>query len=98
MRDERDPRRDEDRPDWTGVALLSTIGLTLALSVGIGIGLGLLVDRWLHTKGLAVMIGAVLGIAAGFREMVSVIRRATRLEEKKRRAEGDDSGSKSDEA
>ena len=84
---ENKPKRDVDRPDWSAVALLSTIGLTLALSVGIGIGLGLLVDGWLKTKGLAVMIGAVLGIAAGFREMVTVVRRANRREEERRRRE-----------
>jgi ATP synthase protein I len=86
MTGERKPEKDDaDRPDWSAVALLSTIGLTLALSVGIGIGLGLVIDGWLKTKGLAVIIGAILGVAAGFREMVTVVRRANRRELERRR-------------
>ena len=90
MSQHKDPLNDPDRPDWSGIALLSTIGITLALSVGIGIGLGVLADKWLHTKGLAVMIGAVIGIAAGFREMIQTVRKASRREEEKSRENGPD--------
>lgn len=68
--------------------MLSTVGLTLALSIGIGIGAGVLVDRWLKTNGIAVVIGALLGVAAGFREMVSVVKKANREEEKRSRRKG----------
>lgn len=89
MSEGRDPRADRDRPDWSALAMLSTVGLTLALSIGIGIGLGVLIDRWLHTKGIAVIIGALLGVTAGFRELISVVRRANREEEARNRRDGD---------
>ena len=65
--------------------MLSTVGLTLAISIGVGIGLGLLVDRWLHTKGIAVIIGALLGIAAGFKELIRAVVAANRDEEGSRK-------------
>jgi F0F1-type ATP synthase assembly protein I len=64
------------------VALLSGIGLTLALSVGVGIGLGLLVDHYFHTRNWGVIIGAVVGVAAGFQQMIKTVIQANEEQER----------------
>ncbi|MBM3460321.1 MAG: AtpZ/AtpI family protein [Armatimonadetes bacterium] len=62
-------------------ALLSGIGLTLAIAVGIGVGLGYLADQWWKTNGVAVIVGAIVGIIAGFKQMLRIVQDAMRLEE-----------------
>lgn len=64
------------------VAMLSGIGLTLALSVGVGIGLGLLVDHYFHTKNWGVIIGAVIGVTAGFQQMIKTVIQANAEQER----------------
>jgi len=74
---------EEDRGRlWRSSALLSTVGLTLALSIGLGVGLGVLADRHWKTDGKAVVIGSLLGIAAGFRELFRALAQAARDETK----------------
>ncbi len=63
-------------------ALLSGIGLTLALSVGVGIGLGLLVDHFFKTRNWGVIIGAVVGVAAGFKQLIQTVIRANEEQER----------------
>ncbi len=72
-------RRAETLEKWGPVALLGTVGLTLGLSVAIGAGLGLLADRWLKTNGIAVIIGAVLGSIAGFRQLFKTVSQALKI-------------------
>ena len=70
--------------------MLSTIGLTLAISIGIGVGLGVLADCHFYSRGIGVIIGVLLGIGAGFQQLIRVVIRANREEEEtdaaKRRA------------
>jgi F0F1-type ATP synthase assembly protein I len=61
-------------------AMLATVGLTLALSVGVGIGLGLLLDHLFKTNWL-VIVGALFGIAAGFKQLIQAVIRANREQE-----------------
>lgn len=75
MRPESDEQR---RQAWLNAAQLSTVGLTLALSIGVGVGLGVLADRHWKTEGKAVVIGTLLGIAAGFRELFRAVLKAAR--------------------
>ena len=70
-------------------ARLSTAGLTLAFAVAIGAGLGMLADRWLKS-GWMVIIGALLGVVAGFRELFRAVAQASADQERldaERRAE-----------
>ena len=76
---------DGPKKDWSGLrtaAGLATIGLTLALSVGIGIGFGLLLDNWLKTNGLLVIAGSILGIVAGFKQLIQAVMRAGREQDR----------------
>jgi ATP synthase protein I len=61
---------------WRVAAQLSSVGLTLALSIGVGIGLGLLLDRWFNTGGILVIIFTIVGVAAGFKQLIQTVIRA----------------------
>ncbi len=61
MADDQSPRRDEAQGANTGWAAL---GYLLAGMAVWGCA-GWLVDRWLHTSGVATAIGVVLGTAGG---------------------------------
>jgi F0F1-type ATP synthase assembly protein I len=77
-KDDRESKLSELRSS----AALSTVGLTLALSIGVGIGGGLLLDRLFKTNWI-VMVGAVLGIVAGFKQLFEAASRMNREEEKR---------------
>lgn len=82
---EAERQRGEERSGWRMVAQLSTVGLTLALAVGIGIGLGWWLDQRFKTNGILVIVGALIGIGAGFRELIRGVIRAGREQEEKDR-------------
>ncbi len=71
MRDNRRDRFDSLRQ----VGLLTTIPFLLLASPVIGYLIGKLLDRWLHTKFLT-WVFLALGMAAGVREVVRVVRQA----------------------
>lgn len=60
---------------WRAAAMLSTLGIAMALSVFVGFGLGYALDHWLGTSPWLAVVGALLGVAAGFRETYHIIRR-----------------------
>jgi F0F1-type ATP synthase assembly protein I len=76
------PEREDRGREMRQTAMLSTVGLTLALSIGIGIGLGVLADRYWKTNGVAVVIGTLVGIAAGFRELLRAVLKSARDQER----------------
>ena len=49
---------------------LSTLGITIAFCIFLGLGLGLLLKKYLGWGDGAVIAGIVLGVGAGFTEMV----------------------------
>lgn len=49
------------------------IGLEMLVSVLIGAGGGYLLDRYLHTRPWLMIVGFVLGAAAGFRTLFRLI-------------------------
>lgn len=55
---------------WTKAGIASSIGLMLVVSTVIGYGLGLLLQRIFHAGDWIVFVGLLLGIAAGFVEMI----------------------------
>jgi F0F1-type ATP synthase assembly protein I len=67
----------------------SMIGFTLVLATVIGFGFGLLLDRLFHTGfdndwqvGWFTLLFTILGIIAGFREMVRTVIRLTEHEDR----------------
>ena len=80
MSEGRGPRRDFRALRLA--ASTTTIGLTLALSIGIGIWLGIWIDGKFKTHGIAVIIGALVGIGAGFKQLIQAVIRAGREQER----------------
>ena len=61
---------------WKALGELSSIGLTLVISTVLGLVGGYYVDRWLGTTPWLLLIGLVLGIAAGFVNLFRSVSRA----------------------
>jgi ATP synthase protein I len=55
----------EDDAFRKGLALASRVGLELVAATVIGAGLGYALDRWLGTRPWLLVVGVVLGAAAG---------------------------------
>ncbi len=49
---------------------LSTLGITVAFCIFLGLGLGMLARKYLGWGNGAVLVGILLGVLAGFYEMV----------------------------
>jgi ATP synthase protein I len=81
-----DRRRAPERGrDWRGMRIaveVSTVGLTLGLSVGIGVVMGVWLDRKFNTGGLLVILFSLLGVAAGFRQLIRTVVRINRDQER----------------
>ncbi len=60
---------------WRSLGQLSTLGITMVVSLAIGLGIGYWLDRWLGTGPWLTMIFALLGIAAGFVNLVRDVKR-----------------------
>ena len=56
----------EDDAFRKGLALASRVGLELVAATVIGAGLGYALDRWSGTRPWLLVVGVVLGTAAGF--------------------------------
>ncbi len=57
----------DDRRRWIRqVGVLSGVGLTLVISTVLGLYGGRVLDRWLGTSPWLMLVGLLLGIAAGF--------------------------------
>lgn len=48
------------------IAVVSSVGLALVFSTLIGLGIGLMLDKWLGTKPIFMMVFLIIGIIAGF--------------------------------
>lgn len=57
----------------TGVGVAMRIGLELVIATTVGGGLGLLGDRYFGTQPWLMLVGIVLGVAAGFRNIQRAI-------------------------
>jgi ATP synthase protein I len=58
------------------LALVTQVGLTMAGSIVFCFVLGYFLDKWLHTRGVLLVVFIILGIAGGG---VTVYRQITRL-------------------
>lgn len=62
-----DPLGSHSQKDWQAIGAASGIGCTVVVSLLVCIGGGVLLDRWLGTTPVMVLIGMVAGmIAAGY--------------------------------
>ena len=65
----------DQRDIWCAAGLLSTVGMVLVASIfGCFLG-GYALDRWLGTVPIFSTVGLTLGVAAGFWEVIRIIRR-----------------------
>jgi ATP synthase protein I len=92
-----DQEKDEGR-QWRNTLLLSSAGLRLAISVAIGFLIGYYLDQYFKTTWL-VMVFGLLGIVAGFKELIQAVNRANAAEDEararrrgRRGGTGDDGG------
>ena len=60
---------------WRQLAGLSSPGITLAASIAIGAAIGIALDRWFGTSPWLMIIFFVLGVAAGFRNLLKDLNR-----------------------
>lgn len=63
---------------WKALGELSSIGLVLVVATVIGLVGGYYLDRWLGTSPWLLLLGLVLGIAAGFVNLFRSVSRADR--------------------
>ncbi len=68
----------DSRHYYRTVAELASIPLTLGVAVAIGWWVGHLADRKLHTEWIFQAIGIALGLAAGVRQTVVLVRRVSK--------------------
>lgn len=64
-------------PGFKSLGELASLGMTMVLATVIGLAAGYYADRWLGTSPWLLLLGLLLGIAAGF---VSLFRAAKAVE------------------
>jgi F0F1-type ATP synthase assembly protein I len=69
------PQQPATRPNW-GIAF--DLGIRLGISVILGLGAGLLLDAWLRTTPIFILVGMVLGIGAAMYTIWDVARDSMR--------------------
>ena len=69
----------ETRRAYKELAYFSSLGISVALAIFIGLGIGVWLDRKLDTSPWLTLIFLLFGIAAGFRNIALVIKRARKL-------------------
>jgi len=68
----------ELRDLYKNLAMVSSLGISVALAIGIGVWFGLTLDRWLGTKPWFFFIFLLIGIAAGFKNVIVITGREVR--------------------
>lgn len=63
------------------LAVVSSMGISVAIAIAIGVWLGLTIDRWLGTRPWFFFIFLFIGIAAGFKNIYVIARRESRKED-----------------
>jgi ATP synthase protein I len=58
---------------------LSTVGMAMAISIAIGAVGGYYLDRWLGTGPWLALVGLGIGIAAAFRNLFTLYKKAKRF-------------------
>jgi len=61
---------------WAQVGFYSSLGFILPAGAVVGCASGWYLDRWLHTSPLLTVVMGFLGAAAGFLEVLRILKRA----------------------
>jgi F0F1-type ATP synthase assembly protein I len=61
---------------WAQVGLYTSLGFILPAGALVGCAGGWYLDRWLHTSPILTVVLGFLGAAAGFVEVLQILRRA----------------------
>ena len=69
----------ETRRAYKELAYYSSLGISVSLAIFIGLAIGVVLDRKFETSPWFTLIFLVLGIAAGFRNIALVIKRARKF-------------------
>ena len=69
----------ETRRTFRELAYYSSLGLSVSLAIFIGLAIGVVLDRKFDTSPWFTLIFLVFGIAAGFRNIALVIKRARKF-------------------
>jgi ATP synthase protein I len=69
----------ETRRAYKELAYYSSIGISISLAIFIGLAMGVVIDRKFDTSPWFTLIFLALGIAAGFRNIALVIKRARKF-------------------
>jgi len=72
-----DPSRDEKKSPWLQIARYSQLAFVFPAALVVGWLIGAALDRWLHTSWIY-LAGILLGIAAGFIELIRTVLRDTK--------------------
>jgi len=72
----QDDKSEQKKSLWLQVARYSQLAFVLPAALVVGWLLGALLDKWLHTTWLY-MAGIILGIVAGFVELIRTVLRDT---------------------
>lgn len=89
-RQSQDRRADDGGAAGGGLGLGMRIAVEIVAAIAVGVGIGVLLDKWLGTQPLMLIVFLVLGAAAALR---NVIRLAHRMEERQSARHGNDGGS-----
>jgi F0F1-type ATP synthase assembly protein I len=79
MPEQKNSSGDENRSFWIQIARYSQLAFVLPAATFVGWIIGALFDKWLHTTYLY-LVGLLLGIAAGFVELIRTVMRSERDE------------------
>lgn len=77
MPDPNDDNNDGKKNPWVQIARYSQLAFVLPAATVVGWLIGVGLDRWLHTTWLY-LAGIVLGIVAGFVELIRTVMRDTK--------------------
>jgi ATP synthase protein I len=80
----------KDKPLFRHFLEASSVGLNLVFSTFIGLAIGYGLDRLFHTEPWLVIIFTIIGIVAGFRELVKMAKKAEEEEEEPENNNGTD--------
>ena len=61
---------------WAQVGFYSSLGFILPAAAVVGCAIGWFLDRWLHTSPILMVVLGFLGAAAGFLELLRILKRA----------------------
>jgi ATP synthase protein I len=73
---------DDKRQLIKSLSFLSSLGISMVAASFIGLYIGVYLDKWLETSPWMTLIWLGIGIAAGFRNIFILTRRALREQEK----------------